>query len=109
MEKKVQFTQDQIKSMFEYVQKRAGNNGKKAEDLVFLYNLNTPDKVYVKYTSYSVGDDNSMVSELEVTCINTDGSTSNCYDQFTSLSERMAFATDFIEIDLNKKGQMVIV
>ena len=45
MEKKVQFTQDQIKSMFEYVQKRAGNNGKKAEDLVFLYNLNTPDKV----------------------------------------------------------------
>ena len=106
MKRQVKFTQEQIKSMLDYVSTKEKGNGK--QDLQFLYNLNTPDKVYIKYTSYRVTNDNSISSELQIICVGADGGTSNCYDQFNDLNEQMAFASDFIEIDIDSNGKMEI-
>ena len=92
--------------MLDYISSKEKGNGK--QDLQFLYNLNTPEEVYVKYTSYGVTDDNSISSELQIICVGADGAKSNCYDQFNNLNEQMAFASDFIEIDIDSNGKMII-
>ena len=108
MERIVRFTPQQIQALLDYLSGKKFKSGQPKQDIQFLYNPNTPKDIYVKYTNYSLLDDNSISSELEVKCVNPDGSVSNCYEQFTNLAERMAFASDFIEIDIDEKGKMEI-
>ncbi len=110
MKSQVRFTQKQITAMHDFVSGKAlgGLDGKKS-NLMFLYNLNTPKDIYVKYTSYGVNGSNSIGSELTILCISEDGKLRDCYEQFSSVNEKMAFASDFIEIELDKQGKMVIL
>jgi hypothetical protein len=32
----------------------------------------------------------------------------DCYEQFDDLRQRMAFSADFVEIDLDERGKMVL-
>ncbi len=45
---------------------------KKKKDLKLLYHYMTPKDIYVKYISYGLGTDNSIMSNVVVECIKPD-------------------------------------
>ena len=106
MKSQVKFTLDQIKAMHDYLAK--SQVGSDYREMKFLYNPNTPKDIYVNYVSYSLGDDNGMETTMDVVCIKPNGSQMDCYEQFDDLRQRMAFNADFVEIDLDNKGRMVL-
>jgi hypothetical protein len=105
MKSRVKFTLDQIKAMHNFAS-RAVKYQSDYRDMKFLYNPNTPKDVYVKYTGYSLGDDNGIETNIEVVCVKPDGTMTDCYEQFDDLRQRMAFNADFVEIDLDERGKM---
>ena len=107
MKTQVKFTIDQIKAMHDFGEKALANKSD-YRDMKFLYNPNTQKDIYVKYTSYSLGDDNGIESVVEVLCIKPNGATFDCYEQFDDLRQRMAFSADFVEIDLDERGKMIL-
>ena len=107
MKNRVRFTMDQIKAMHDFTA-RAMKYKSDYRDMKFLYNPNTPKDIYVKYTGYSLGDDNGIETNIEVVCVKPDGAMMDCYEQFDDLRQRMAFSADFVEIDLDERGKMVL-
>jgi hypothetical protein len=107
MKKQVQFSPEQIQAMLDFLNANRQDSSK-YEKLKFLYNANTPKDIYAKYVSYELMDDNGIASNLQVVCVHPDGSTSDCYAQFDNLRQQMAFNEDFVEIDLDNKGRMVL-
>jgi len=104
---KHKITKKQAKKMLDYLSGKAHYDGIQRRNTEFLYNTNTPENVYVKYTSYGLGDKNEMVSENEIVCIAADGKTYDCMEQFDTLKEKMAFAADFIPIEIDRKGNII--
>ena len=98
----------QLQKMLDYGNGKAFHDNRKKQDLQFLFNVNDPENIYVKYTSYGLGDMNEIESELEVICISKNGETSDCYEQFSNMKEKMAFASDFVEIDLDDNGNILM-
>ena len=101
----MKLTIDQVKAMHDFAS-RAVKYQSDYRDMKFLYNPNTPKDVYVKYTGYSLGDDNGIETNIEVVCVKPDGTMTDCYEQFDDLRQRMAFNADFVEIDLDERGKM---
>lgn len=101
-------TKQQIEGLLSFVEK-AEKMPSQFRDLKFLYNPNTPEDVYAKYVSYELGDDNGILVNEEVVCVKNDGALTDCYKQFGSLRERMAFAADFIDFDIDKNGRIRFV
>jgi hypothetical protein len=46
---------------------------------------------------------------MEVICVHPDGRRSDCYEQFESVREQMAFAKDFVEIGLDAQGRILLL
>lgn len=105
MKSRMKLTIDQVKAMHDFAS-RAVKYQSDYRDMKFLYNPNTPKDVYVKYTGYSLGDDNGIETNIEVVCVKPDGTMTDCYEQFDDLRQRMAFNADFVEIDLDERGKM---
>jgi hypothetical protein len=108
MESRTKFSRAQIQSMKEYAED-AIEMPSQRRDLKFLFHPHTPKEIYVKYTSYSLDDDNGINSKMEVVCVHPDGRRSDCYEQFESVREQMAFAKDFVEIGLDAQGRMLLL
>jgi hypothetical protein len=108
MQSRTKFTQAQIQSMRDYAES-AVKMPSQRRDMKFLFHPSTPKDIYVKYTSYSLDDDNGIHSTLDVVCINPDGTKSDCYEQFKSVREQMAFSSDFIEVGLDSQGRMILL
>lgn len=108
MRKEIKFSKEQIEAIYNYINSNRSSSSN-YENLKFLYNPNTPKDIYAKYVSYELMDDNGIMSNVNVMCVKPNGAISDCYDQFDDLKQRMAFAGDFIEIDLDSKGKMVFV
>jgi len=106
MKQTIKFTDEQIKAMYNYL--HGLDDSKVKEDLQFLYNPHTPQDIYIKYITYGVSGDNSITSNLEVLCVKPDGATVDCFEQFENLAQKMQFSSNFIEIDLDNKGNLRI-
>jgi hypothetical protein len=101
-------TKEQIKGLLEFVAK-AEQMPSKFRELKFLYNPNTPEDVYAKFLGYQLEGDNGILVNEEVVCIKNNGELTDCFEQFGSLREKMAFSADFIEFDIDKNGRIRFV
>lgn len=103
----VKFTEKQIKKALDFLsekQKRSKNESAK-----LLYNLSTPNKLYVRYVDYRVSNDNGIWSDLVVLCIDKEGETSDCYDGLSGLKEKVTFDKDFIEISIDENRNLKLI
>lgn len=109
MRNKVKLTIEQLNSMYEYSKNLSfgGGNGKK--DLKFYYHPLKPNNIFIKYKSYSIEQDGSIFSEIEVMCIDRSGKIDSCANDFDNLKQRMEFESDFIEIDLDANGNIIFL
>tara|TARA_B100000989_G_C19390582_1_gene405551 strand:+ start:405 stop:728 length:324 start_codon:yes stop_codon:yes gene_type:complete len=106
---KHKLTKQQIQSMHEHLSKLTYKDKSKKSTLKFLYHIDTPKDVYVKYLSYSVEPDNSIFSEEITQCIKPDGSKMDCAEQFENLRQKMEFESGLLEIDLDSRGNIMIL
>ena len=109
MRSKEKITKEQIKGMHDYLSGLAFSDKKTKQDLKIFYHLLTPKDIYVRYSSYQLEPDNSIVSSVSVKCIKPNGSVMNCVDQFDNLKQRLEFESQFIEIDLDANGNIVML
>ena len=109
MESKVKITTEQIKAMQNHISGLSFNDRRKKEDLKLYYHLLTPKDIYVRYKSFSVEPDNSIVSKIDMQCIKPNGKKEDCSSQFDNLKQRLEFESQLMEIDLDAKGQIVFI
>lgn len=107
MRNTVKITQEQIKGMYEHLQKLPANSHKK--DLKIFYNPLMPKNVYIRYTSFFLEPDNSISSNVTLSCIKPDGSKGNCADDFDNLKQRLEFESQFLQIDLDANRNIVFI
>lgn len=101
------FTTSQIEKALSFLDEKHSRSENESAKL--LYNLSTPDMLYVKYTNYGIGSDNGIWSDLVVLCINKDGETSDCYKNLNGIKEKVTFGKDFVEIAIDENRNMSIV
>ncbi len=106
---KNKLTNEQVKSMHDYLSGLAFKDKRKKNSLKLYYHISTPKDVYVKFLSYSVEPDNSIFSEEITQCIKPDGSKMNCAEQFENLRQKMEFESGLLEIDLDSRGNIMIL
>jgi len=109
MESKVKITTEQIKAMQNHLSGLSFNDKRKKEDLKLYYHLLTPKDIYVRYKSFSVEPDNSIVSKIDMQCIKPNGKKEDCSSQFDNLKQRLEFESQLMEIDLDANGQIVFI
>lgn len=109
MESKVKITTEQIKTMQNYISGVSSNDKRRKEDLKLYYHLLTPRNIYVRYKSYSVEPDNSIVSKIDMQCIMPDGKNEDCVSKFDNLKQRLEFESQLMEIDLDANGKIVFI
>jgi len=109
MESKVKITTEQIKAMQNHISGLSFNDKRKKEDLKLYYHLLTPKDIYVRYKSFSVEPDNSIVSKIDMQCIKPNGKKEDCSKQFDNLKQRLEFESQLMEIDLDANGQIVFI
>jgi hypothetical protein len=102
-------TKNQIKTMLDFISGDAFKNKTKKKDLKLLYHYMTPKDIYVKYISYGLGTDNSIMSNVVVKCIKPDGSLMDCIEQFDNIKQRLEFESGFLEIDLDSNAKIIIL
>lgn len=106
---KNKLTNEQIQGMHDYISGLAFRDKKQKNSLKIYYHISTPKDVYVKFQSYGVEPDNSIYSEEVTQCIKPDGSEMNCADQFENLRQKMEFESGLLEIDLDSRGNIMIL
>jgi hypothetical protein len=109
MESKVKITTEQIKTMQNHISGLSFNDRRKKEDLKLYYHLLTPKDIYVRYKSFSVEPDNSIVSKIDMQCIKPNGKKEDCSSQFDNLKQRLEFESQLMEIDLDANGKIVFI
>jgi hypothetical protein len=109
MESKVKITTEQIKAMQNHISGLSFNDKRKKEDLKLYYHLLTPKDIYVRYKSFSVEPDNSIVSKIDIQCIKPNGKKEDCSSQFDNLKQRLEFESQLMEIDLDANGKIVFI
>jgi len=109
MESKVKITTEQIKTMQNHISGLSFNDKRRKEDLKLYYHLLTPKDIYVRYKSFSVEPDNSIVSKIDMQCIKPNGKKEDCGSQFDNLKQRLEFESQLMEIDLDANGQIVFI
>jgi len=109
MESKVKITTEQIKAMQNHISGLSFNDKRKKEDLKLYYHLLTPKDIYVRYKSFSVEPDNSIVSKIDMQCIKPNGKKEDCSSQFDNLKQRLEFESQLMEIDLDANGKIVFI
>ena len=102
-------TDKQLQAMQDYLSGFVFVDKQKRQDLKLFYSALTPNDIYVKYTSYSLLDDNGIESTFKILCIKPDGSNQNCIEQFDNIKQKMEFESNLIEVDLDANGNMVFV
>lgn len=107
MRNTVKITQEQIKGMHDHLKQLPTNSHRK--DLKIFYNPLMPKNVYLRYTSFSLENDNSISSNVTLSCIKPDGSKENCEDQFDNLKQRLEFESQFLPIDLDANRNIVFL
>lgn len=105
MKAQKKLTKAQVEGLLDFTRK-AEQMPSEYRNLTFLYNPLTPEDVYAKFVSYGLTDDNGILATDEVICIKNNGAQTDCYEQFSSLREKMAFAADFIVIDIEPNGRI---
>lgn len=109
MRSKNKITKAQIQKMYDFIQGVAFKDRRKNSTLKVFYHIDTPKDVYVSYLTYGVEPDNSIYSEKLIECIKPDGSVMDCSNQFDNLKQKMEFNSGLIEIDLDSKGNIIIL
>ena len=109
MESKVKITTEQIKAMQNHISGLSFNDRRKKEDLKLYYHLLTPKDIYVRYKSFLVEPDNSIVSKIDMQCIKPNGKKEDCSSQFDNLKQRLEFESQLMEIDLDANGKIVFI
>jgi hypothetical protein len=105
MENNIKLTKEQIDSMRSYISTLSSKGGK--TNLMFMYNPLTPKDVYVKFTNYSVSEDNSIYSKEELICIDPQGKNNNCDIVYMDFNQRLGLERNMIEFDLDANGKIV--
>jgi hypothetical protein len=101
-------TSEQIKSMHKHLGGLPTEN-KHKKDLKFFYNPLTPKDIYVRYSTFTLQPDNSINSEVILSCIKPNGKKTDCDGQFDNLKQRLEFESQFLEIDLDANRNIVFV
>lgn len=109
IQNRTKLTRKQLQAMYNYAEGLAFKNKNKKEDLQFFFHPLTPSDIYVKYTSYGLEPDNSILSIVNVICIKPDGVSRSCDMDFKFLSERMEFESGFIEVDIDANANLIFV
>ena len=78
------------------------------KNVQILYSIHTPKDIYVKYTSYELLEDNSISSVYILNCIMPDGTVNDCDTKFKTLSERLEFESQMIEMDIDANCNLVL-
>jgi hypothetical protein len=103
----VKLTQQQIKGMHDHLAQIPSNSHRK--DLKIFYNPLMPKNVYLRYTTFSLEPDNSILSQVILSCIKPDGTKTNCEDDFDNLKQRLEFESQFLPIDLDANRNIVFL
>lgn len=106
---KYKLTKNQVQAMHDHISGLAFKDKRKRNTLKLFYHIDTPKDVYVKFRSYSVEPDNSIFSEEITQCIKPDGSKVDCAKQFENLKQKMEFESGLLEIDLDSRGNIMIL
>lgn len=109
MESNIKLTTEQIKAMQEYLLDLSLNNTRKNEDLGIYYNLLTPKDIYIKYKSFSVMFDNSIMSKIELLCVMPNGEKKDFSSEFDNLKQRLEFESGLMEIDLDANAKIIFL
>lgn len=107
MRNQASITAVQLQSLQQILQNLGDSKAKR--ELKFMYTALTPNKVYAKYTSYEVMDDNSILSKEEVKCVDKNGKVSDCLNNFDNLNQKVQFLSELIEISFDANGNIIIL
>jgi len=109
MKSTIKITDEQLKAMHNFLSGIAFTDNRQRQDLKLFYSLYSPKDIFVKYTSYSLMDDNGITSSSEILCIKPDGSTGDCIEQFDTMKQRIEFESNLIQVDLDANGKIYFV
>lgn len=106
---KTRLTRKQLNTMYNYTKDLATKGSSKQQNLKFFFHPYTPNNIYVKYTTYSLEPDNSIMSTTNTICIMLNGEKRNCDFDFDTLQQKVQFESDFIEVDLDANANLIFV
>lgn len=109
MKNSIKITDEQLKEMHNFLSGLAFADKRQRQDLKLFYSVYSPNDIYVKYTSYSLMEDNGIESSYKILCIKPDGSNANCVAQFDNIRQRMEFESNLIQVDLDANGKIYFV
>lgn len=104
MKKVTKYTQEQIQTAYDLLFKKNASN----QSAKLFHSPHEPENLYIKYDAFEISNDGGIFSETIFRCIKTDGTISDCLEDF-SLREKMQFLVDAIQIDIDERGKMVML
>ena len=107
MMNKVKITQKQIQAIYDFLSGMSADE-RTQKEVKILYSLYTPKDIYIKYTSFELLPDNSISSLSILNCIMPDGTENDCDAKFKTLSERLEFESQMIEMDIDANCNLVL-